>query len=121
VDSLEDFLPNCIRLENLIVTGRCLSEVEHLPSSLVTLEIDMEWEMEFVPLLLDLLEPSKVMAAKALEELHLISQEYSHSPGRGPHGMRYKVETVEGWSEVKEACRQKKIQLFLGGLEDSGR
>lgn len=109
---LDDYLPACTRLEHLILYADGIPGIERLTSSLKSLKI-VRFEDWSIELLLDLLNANPI----ALEDLECLT---IHACDRGhgyltDEGALERVESMEGWLEIEEVCRQKPFKLVITG------
>lgn len=108
---LDKFLSECGRLKALTLIPSALEDVDHRIDSLRSLEVDFMIEQGVV-LLLDLLD-SKPIALKGLECLTLCVRDTTAFTSGETMEAPEEVEDWEGWFEVVEVCRRRKIKLVV--------
>jgi hypothetical protein len=102
------FVSKCTQLKHLHLTSDNLDCVDSVATSLETLKIELFDKVHVVPIL-DLLN-SETVALKALERLTVHSVDGYYEPWRDREAREGEW---EGWSDVEEFCRQKKIGLVV--------
>jgi hypothetical protein len=104
---VDPFLKLCTRLKHLTFSAEDTPSVIHLLLSLESWTLTYCEEAE-VASILDVLN-SKATAVSKLQRLCIQLDD----EGDVIHAIR-KVQSWEGWTELEEVCRQKKIKLIVG-------
>jgi hypothetical protein len=101
------FLQQCTQLEHFTLANQNTPSIIHLPSPLKswTATCCHQWNLAVI---LDVLK-SKAMAISKLQCIYIQPSDVNTTPGAVSLAQSW-----DGWTEIEEACRQKKIKLSVG-------
>lgn len=108
----DDFLKKCTGLKHLSIYNDALTSVAFIKCPLESLKLNYIHEESVAPIL-DLLN-SDIIAVRGLKLLTVLVEDPG-GEGFLDDEAQEEAESFEGWSDVEEACRRRKIELIVKG------